>query len=65
MLRDGIQDNLKDVKSRQETYANKRRQTLEIQSRRLCVLEGLATSDHSPSSRSVGLWLISLTCHQP
>jgi hypothetical protein len=65
MLRDGIQDNLKDVKSRQETYANKRRQTLEIQSQRLCVLEGLATSDHSPSSRSVGLWLISLTYRQP
>jgi hypothetical protein len=74
-----IQDNLKAVKSHQETYANKWRRSLEFEVGnhvylRVSPMKGvkrfgekgkltLATLDSSPSSRSVGLWLTSWTCH--
>jgi exosome complex RNA-binding protein Rrp4 len=76
-----IQDNLIAVKSHQETYANKRHRPLEFEvgdhvylrvssmkdMKRFELKGKLAChySDHSPSSRNVGLWLTSLTCHHP
>jgi hypothetical protein len=72
-----IQDNLKATKSRQETYANKRRRPLEFKVgnhvhlwvspmkgvKRFGVKGKLAPRYIGP--RSVELWLISLTCHHP
>jgi hypothetical protein len=76
-----VQDNLKAAKSRQETYTNKRRRPLEFEDgnhvylsispkkgvKRFGVKGKLVPHyiDCSPSSRSVELWLTSLTCHRP